>query len=992
MVNHYDFDKCTYRIGDLDNNLYLYPYDTSTINYITDNNELNARAVSIEGDCYRLYCNAVNYSSESSADNRFFFTNVLEAVINEENSMTFHKVLERLITEKWYVVFKNKEQESFILNAEFPCFITYTYQFTDGSIGNLCTIDFNVNQNIPTVYLNTAPISNYVFRDKSCDYNVGKITSLRMMSMLDTDIKSVDDRFDIIKYEDDAIKDIQFLDGTLTFTDEYNGETYSQTLSFNIPFEHYKFYFHYNLLEYLDNRYYCVVKTTNGNHLLGGFRQGMFPSYTISTSEDTSSPNVITITLKAVYSTYSLLVDDTVEEVKGEARKQFKEVVGQCVNGTYLKLLLQEVNTNNYYCMSGYESYFSDYNIVGSYTQFDTSFGMKLYDPSFDCSQFECSIDGLPQIVYFQKIGEIKRYLVTSNCALSFASDCVETVYDTTTHILTLISKINQGTCTLTASTIDNSQLITVIVDPNQSEYEQTIRIDAREQDINVILNQPLSNVFKIQNDCNLNLIPNSFNNGYMVHFNANTSTTEYITCTIIAEYNDGTNETIHIIQNHLYETYLNDGTKQCDGDNLWLMVHRYIGYDEFDISIDGGYVKLSMEEEDSLECLGTPTATTKEGTACYGGILYDLMKYEFASGKVVRKAFPSEVGCLEDDYSKWEINRNSYICVNGVPYYKEFLYLSNDNVTWYLTTKFRASSEEADNSLICEAIVCKNGETTLYRWNETQDTICLTDASQINCMNSETIPFNSGDSSTYLCENGKLYEKVRNSVSYKCNGLYQVYGYEKGNLIAENSSLCGGDEPIVECHGWGVFNGNSYFNLGFTSNINQEYEIELISSVLSCHIFGSRTSASAQACGMFMGVNAGYRFSYGATLTNTFVLNAPSQVKVGDNIVVHWSSTKWNAANKTSGTSYNGIPTTFTEEATELNDNYLGAINQLGTNTTPLFSGKIKYFKVWENGELIHSYYFKVINGETVLYDAIGDIVHHVEGEPIGYDDSNCQ
>lgn len=193
-------------------------------------------------------------------------------------------------------------------------------------------------------------------------------------------------------------------------------------------------------------------------------------------------------------------------------------------------------------------------------------------------------------------------------------------------------------------------------------------------------------------------------------------------------------------------------------------------------------------------------------------------------------------------------------------------------------------------------------------------------------------------------------------------------------------------------CYGYGVFNGDSWFDLGWKSNMDMEYEIELISNnSLSYHIFGGRQTASAQACGMFMGVNAGYRFSYGgSSISNNFVLNAPSQVSVGDDVNVHWGKSVWSAKNNTKGTEYTGN-TTYITSPTITYNNYLGAINTDGTATTP-FNGKIKFFRVWDNGTLIHEYVFKKDGSETVLYDIVTKTTLHNQGSgTVGYDDSPC-
>jgi hypothetical protein len=109
-------------------------------------------------------------------------------------------------------------------------------------------------------------------------------------NIIDDNAKSVS--YSLVEKGEGNLKTIEFNPSSFIFTDSYDGKEFSQTISFQIPFDAYIYYFHYNLLEYLNNRYYALIETTNGNYIISGFKDGLFPSYTIN------QDNIITIELK----------------------------------------------------------------------------------------------------------------------------------------------------------------------------------------------------------------------------------------------------------------------------------------------------------------------------------------------------------------------------------------------------------------------------------------------------------------------------------------------------------------------------------------------------------------------------------------------------------------------------------------------------------------------------------------------------------------------
>ena len=102
-VSNYIQEK-KYLIKDLDNYIYLFPFNEPILNYITDDGTLNAIASNINGNGYEVYCENVSYVSNASIDNRFSFEHTLTMTILDIST----SLLNHFMVNKWMVLFKNK--------------------------------------------------------------------------------------------------------------------------------------------------------------------------------------------------------------------------------------------------------------------------------------------------------------------------------------------------------------------------------------------------------------------------------------------------------------------------------------------------------------------------------------------------------------------------------------------------------------------------------------------------------------------------------------------------------------------------------------------------------------------------------------------------------------------------------------------------------------------------------------------------------------------
>ena len=156
-VSNY-IQKKKYLIKDLDNYIYLFPFNEPILNYITDDGTSNASASDIMGSGYEVYCENVSYNSNASIDNRFSFEHTLTLTILDIST----SLLNHFMMNKWMVLFKNKSGDIFVLNAEYPIDVTYQYNINDENIPNSLTITLKSLSNTPIIKFGDNVIDNDV--------------------------------------------------------------------------------------------------------------------------------------------------------------------------------------------------------------------------------------------------------------------------------------------------------------------------------------------------------------------------------------------------------------------------------------------------------------------------------------------------------------------------------------------------------------------------------------------------------------------------------------------------------------------------------------------------------------------------------------------------------------------------------------------------------------------------------------------------------------
>ena len=652
----------------------------------------------------------------------------------ESKEVTHYKIIQRLLTNNWMVVFKNTDGDAFVVNAEFPVMVSYNYVFNDEKTPNLLTITFRALQNVPTINYRGSVTFSSTLRDKPCEYSISRIQSLKMIDMNKASIDVEGDGFQITEKGEGQLKTIEFNPTSLSFTDSYDGREFSQQLSFQIPFDSYRFYFHYNLLEYLDNRYYALIKTTNNNNIISGFRQGLFPSYTVSTSD---SGNLITINLNAKYTTYSVLGSDTMNITTNDGFS-YVPVLGECVNNIYTWTLIEQINsngvsTNGYYCLNGFEDVYDNYTILGTYNQFDTTFGFKLTDFNIDCSE-GCKINNLPSSIQFQTSGETQCFTLDATCSVvwEWNAEAITVNWDEANKRLCVTSIVDEGTLSIKGTLSDGTiRYSTVVIGSGgiTGDTTTTINITAKEQTVSVTPTKGLNNVKSVTST--LQYVINQNNNGYNVSVPENPNE-EPRTFTITIIYNDNSIETINIIQNRIYYKIVSSEETECFGDDYYYINKKYKGYTQTDINIFVENIKGNLIDTMSPICMSFDESRTIQ-KVCVDNNLYLQTDY-IRDGVVIKTQLELSVegDCEGADITSTEteyrINTGITICENNIPYYVEEKWAKVDEQWIKVYPPITITSDvEAPNSNICDVIDPNNPDgTVLYRWIDTNETYCL--------------------------------------------------------------------------------------------------------------------------------------------------------------------------------------------------------------------------------------------------------------------------
>lgn len=356
---------CGYELSKLKNTVYFLSKDSlKTISI--DNGEAYATFVNQSPQPpspNRLKGFNVKLTESESLDERYKFTKQLTMSIHG------HLIDSRfLMDDDYYIVVQTEDGTYYLVNVDFPSKMTYTYNLSNGQ--NQTDFTFTSNSNHPTLKLNW----NLVTWNTCQTYQVFGIDGLKL---LEKDYTTIDAEQGVINLFDGyEFKDVDFLKNTISLQEAYDGELTTTTISFEIAFNNYKPSWQYNLLEFDKNLYAAHITPKNSTSgIFAGYEHGLQPQYELNGSATVGDSTSIKITLTEA-SNWGIFEFDTWSYYRDSSKRWVgidSEV--KCISlGVGINTLMQEVDgngtpTGRYKCLEGYESEYTNYNIIGTYTE-----------------------------------------------------------------------------------------------------------------------------------------------------------------------------------------------------------------------------------------------------------------------------------------------------------------------------------------------------------------------------------------------------------------------------------------------------------------------------------------------------------------------------------------------------------------------------------------------------------------------------------------------
>ena len=397
-VSNY-IQPCRYLLEELDNVVFL--FKETHVKYIhIDDGEAYIDSLTTQPLALEAY--NINVTEEDSLDERYMFTHGVTFIVHGYADIN-------TLNERYYVVLRSKTGNYIMLNPEFPCYVRYTYTLDNDK--SETSFNLSTQSNHPILPLHWS--GEY---EKICRYFNDSFDGLLLNEKNDTARDGSN-----IMYANDGFKTIIFNKGSQVYTEEFDGNDLTATIDFDINLDDYKRSWHISLLEFLNNLYSAVIKTKNGDSIMGGFNFGFQPSFALNGDSNDHS----TISIKLVEMVNGIGINN--RYIHGDPDYTQNTATTYifvdehdgyiCIEGGLAQYTLQkELNfldnpTGNYRALQGYEDLFPDLNIVGTFTE------VMLF-PTDKCGgEGGGGMTGgtLPDIIELQS-GQCKSYTFSAVC------------------------------------------------------------------------------------------------------------------------------------------------------------------------------------------------------------------------------------------------------------------------------------------------------------------------------------------------------------------------------------------------------------------------------------------------------------------------------------------------------------------------------------------------------------------------------------------------
>lgn len=599
----------------------------------------------------------ISLNEESSLDERYKFTKSVTLSMNGY-------VNSNIFGGRYYVILESYDGTFWMVNVDFPSRVTYTFNLAQ----NVYQTDFTFQSqsNFPTLKLN----ADFEAVEPEClGYNIHGIDSLKL---LEKEYCAIDAANKTVYTYGKDFQDIEFIGESCRFEEVYDGDNVTTTISFDIGFDAYKSSWHYNLLEFVENLYSAIV-TPNGadNTFFAGFNYGLQPSFTVQTQTDNGASDIITITLIESSSHGSVADKDWDDEHSTETRWAWVKWVDtikcyECVARARARYLVQQETypngtpTGNYKVLEGYENYYTNQglNVTGTFTD-DEEFGTT------ECGGGDCDVlTNLPlSITYTSQTCFTYSYSATCDWNVSNVPEYISVtpingLADTLYTLEVCNTKTPVGTEQSAFNVVagDNTRVVNVMLTTQSGILQpQTINVNCLSQNA----------TFTYDASCPITVISYDqrvtyqiTNSQLIVNVPRNPSVENMIDYTISVEDCHGNNQTVHVIQDKTYETWVDTQDYVCESGNSYVKQERYTGTSVTTINVRTGETrKGSLIQSGDTRCSSVQTRWRFDGNYyCIDGNKWQCEEEEitYNAGQTWTKTGNTRLGQMVEEESTW--------------------------------------------------------------------------------------------------------------------------------------------------------------------------------------------------------------------------------------------------------------------------------------------------------------------------------------------------
>lgn len=719
MVTEYNIDKCQYKIYHLKGTVFLFNDDI--VRQISiDRDSTN---ISLQGKPLTVKCETVEVTEESSLDGRFSFTHKVSFKVQGYDK--------RLVGYKW-IGFQDASGECWLLNPMLEP--TWSYKYTLDSQGEVTTYTASLVSNFPLLHI--VGTEKFEETQNPCGYHRAVPSKLWLNETKYT-AKTNDGN---ILYTNNGFKEIGFIKNSLSLTEDFNGDNITHSLSFKIPFSSYKESFHYNLLEFTDNKYACSVMKTDGTYSSCGFSHGLLPSYSISCDTDIENADTITITLTDRHDSENFfsVSSSFTQDYESSTSSEFiiKDECLECIGDGIAKFIMKtEVDafgnpTGRYYALKGYEEQLRNegYNIIGTFED-DVQISHSGCNGS---GTTECKLSTNLTDMTFHSKGEKKSFSIKAEGGWRITYDgerlsfSTKEATDSDAHAVTISALVNPPT-----STPYHETFTVTYCDGKTTTFNAYIKQDICNDTLSDDVVPKGGGNITVKSDCCISSVTSTTqgvltlktNSGYIISIPSMEGTEERTIPITITRCNGEVNNDLTIRQVPYYFKWVREGTT-CSEGYLCDVERMYSGETSTYIT---GHTDTTRQINCTLDTTNCPYNRSRwveiDDTICDGKSLCSLLAEE----------------------------------------------TSSDGILWTRSGKVKVNQViDEYNDAICGA----NSTTRYGKWMEVDG---------------------------YICDGTVKYKKIAFFHSYTIDGTYTRTNVEdKGDVIEYNSKDCGWFDGIV--------------------------------------------------------------------------------------------------------------------------------------------------------------------------------------------------